>query len=164
VVGIAERPSLVDLLEDAFGLSDCVIDGALYSPGFSFGVDDLVTNYVKLWPREVFYVRDSQCVSKLKESLNHAGVHILYQDFDVFYGGQSDWLFKRLHGHPKKRYRLWNHFSAFVVPRKEHLDYVEAIMIAATPRTANRQGGRRIEKIDLPEKLEKKLTANREIR
>jgi hypothetical protein len=61
-----------------------------------------------------------------------------------------------------KRYRLWNHFSAFVVPRKEQLDYVEAMMIAATPRTANRQGGRRIPKIDLPNKLEKILRANRE--
>src|SRR5260370_18693365 len=108
--------------------------------------EDLVTNYVKLWPREVFYVRDSQCIGQLKESLDHPGVYILYQDFDVFYVGQSDCLFKRLRGHAMKRYRLWNHFSAFVVPRKEHLDYVEAIMIAATPRTANKQRGRRIER------------------
>jgi hypothetical protein len=78
--------------------------------------------------------------------------------------GQSDCLFKRLRGHARKRYRLWNHFSAFVVPKTEHLDYVEAMMIAATPRTANKQGGRRIERIDLPEKLEKKLLINREIR
>jgi hypothetical protein len=125
---------------------------------------DLVTKHVKLWPREVFHIRDSQCVDELKKSLDHPGVYILYLDFDVFYVGQSDCLFKRLYGHATKRYRLWNHFSAFVVPKKEHLDYVEAIMIAATPRTANRRGGRRIKRIDLPEKLEKKLLANREIR
>ncbi|HYB62430.1 MAG TPA: GIY-YIG nuclease family protein [Methylomirabilota bacterium] len=126
--------------------------------------EGLVTNYVKLWPREVFYIRDSECVEELRKSLDHAGVYILYQDFDVFYVGQSDCLFKHLHDHATKRYRLWNHFSAFVVPSKDHLDYVEAIMIAATPRTANKQGGKRIERIDLPEKLEKKLLANREIR
>jgi len=126
--------------------------------------EGLVTKYVKLWPREVFYVRDSECERELRQNLDHPGVYILYQDFDVFYVGQSDCLFKRLHGHAMKRYRLWNHFSAFVVPSKDDLDYVEAIMIAATPRTANRQGGKRIERIDLPEKLEEKLLMNREIR
>jgi hypothetical protein len=126
--------------------------------------ENFVTNYVKLWPRDIFYLRDVQCVGELKKSLYQPGVYILYQDFDVFYVGQSDCLFKRLHSHATKRYRLWNHFSAFVVPRKEHLDYVEAIMIAATPRTANRQGGKRIEKIDLPKNVEKKLLANRQIR
>ena len=124
--------------------------------------EKLVTKYVKLWPREVFYVTESQCAEELRESLNHPGVDILYQDFDAFYVGKSDCLYERLHGHAMKRYRLWNHFSAFVVA-KEHLDYVEAIMIAATPRTANRQGGRRIEKIDLPQKLEKKLLRERKI-
>jgi hypothetical protein len=122
----------------------------------------LVQNYVKLWPREVFYITDSQCVSELKKSLACPGVYILYLDFDAFYVGQSDSLFTRLRSHARKRYRLWNHFSAFVVPRKDDLDYVEAIMIAATPRTANKQGGKRIQKIGLPNKLEKILIANRE--
>src|ERR1700683_4663543 len=85
--------------------------------------EDFVTNYVKLWPREVFDIRDAQCVNELTEKLNHPGVYILYQDFDVFYVGKSACLYKRLHGHAMKRYRLWNHFSAFVVPIKEHLAY-----------------------------------------
>jgi hypothetical protein len=117
--------------------------------------DILVKNYVKLWPREVFYITDSQCVAELRKSLDCPGVYILYLDFDVFYVGQSDSLFTRLRSHA-------NHFSAFVVPRKDDLDYVEAIMIAATPRTANRQGGKQIPKIGLPNKLEKILRANRE--
>src|SRR6266404_4119225 len=104
--------------------------------------DILVQNYVKLWPREVVYVTDSQCVADLRKTLVFPGVYMLYLDFDAFYVGQSDSLFRRLLGHARKRYRLWNHFSAFVVPRKDDLDYVEAIMIAATPRTANKQGGR----------------------
>ena len=61
-------------------------------------------------------------------------------------------LFKRLQSHAMKRYRLWNHFSAFVVPLDD-LDDVEAIMIAATPRTANRSGGKRIPRIDLPSEI-----------
>lgn len=126
--------------------------------------DILVQNYVKLWPREVFYLTDSQCAAELKKSLDCAGVYILYLDFDAFYVGQSDSLFTRLRGHARKRYQLWNHFSAFVVPRKEQLDYVEAMMIAATPRTANRQGGRQIPKIDLPNRLQKTLIASREKR
>jgi hypothetical protein len=79
---------------------------------------------VKLWPQEVFYIRDSRCKAELKKSLRHPGVYILYQDFDVFYVGKSaESLFSRLSGHAAKLYRLWNHFSAFVVPKKENLDY-----------------------------------------
>jgi hypothetical protein len=73
--------------------------------------ESLVTGYVKLWPREVSYMEDSQCVGELRKSLERPGVYILYQDFDVFYVGQSDCLFKRLSEHATKRYRLWNHFS-----------------------------------------------------
>lgn len=125
---------------------------------------DLVKGYVKLWPREVFDVEDSECKAALKESLSKAGVYILYQDFDVFYVGQAGRLFSRLRFHAKKRYSLWNHFSAFFVEGEKRLDYVEAIMIAATPRTANRQGGKRIKKIPLPNNIERKLAKNKEIR
>ena len=120
----------------------------------------IVTGYAKLWPREVFYLVDSKCAQELRESLNCSGVYILYQDFDAFYVGQSESLFTRLREHAFKRYVLWNHFSAFVVP-KEHLDHVEAIMIAATPRTANRSGGKRIGRIDLPKRVERKIIESR---
>lgn len=122
-----------------------------------------VSGYIKLWPREVFYITDAECANKLKDSLKSAGVYILYQNFDAFYVGQSKCLFERLQYHAMKRYRLWNHFSAFVVP-SDDLDDVEAIMIAATPRTANRSGGKRIKRIDLPSEVQTALDRSREFR
>jgi hypothetical protein len=119
----------------------------------------VVKKYIKLWPREVFYVR-GDCLELVKEALEPPGVYILYQDFEVFYIGQTNCPFDRLYIHAAKRYELWNHFSAFVVP-PEHLGDVEAIMIAATPRTANRSGGKLIEKIRLPAKVEKVLIESR---
>lgn len=123
-------------------------------------ITGVVTGYMKLWPRDVFYIGDVKCAQELRESLNCPGVYILYEDFDAFYVGQSENLFARLREHALKRYVLWNHFSAFAVP-KEHLDDVEAIMIAATPRTANRSGGKRIGRIDLPKRVEQKIIASR---
>jgi hypothetical protein len=120
----------------------------------------LVTGYVKLWPREVFYVRDHQQI--VREKLRDSGVYILYQDFDVFYIGKADNLYKRLEQHATKRYRLWNHFSAFKVSH-DHLAEVEAIMIAATPRTANKSGGKVFERIDLPLQIQNVLDKRREI-
>ena len=122
----------------------------------------VVSAYVKLWPREVFYMQDDECAEALRDSLDHSGVYVLYQDFDAFYVGQSECLFDRLRDHAMKRYRLWNHFSAFVVD-KEHLDDVEAIVIAATPRTANRSGGKRIQRIDLPKAVDRRLVDSRKI-
>jgi hypothetical protein len=118
---------------------------------------------VKLWPREVFYIGDTQCAEKLHDSLNQPGIYVLYQDFDAFYVGQSECLFDRLRNHAMKRYVLWNHFSAFIVPNTEHLDEVEAMIIAATPRTANRSGGKRIHRVDLPKMVEQKLIESRRI-
>jgi hypothetical protein len=122
----------------------------------------VVSGYVKLWPREVFYIADTDCSKKLCDSLDRAGVYVLYQDFDAFYVGQSECLFDRLRGHAMKRYILWNHFSAFIAD-KEHLDDLEALMIAATPRTANRSGGKRIHRVDLPKAIEEKLIKSRTI-
>ena len=101
-------------------------------------------------------------MDEVKAYLDKSGVYILYQDFDVFYIGKAKSLFERVQFHASKRYRLWNHFSAFLVP-EDRLDDVEAIMIAATPRTANRQGGKRIKRIDLPLKVENLLLKSREI-
>lgn len=100
----------------------------------------VVTGYVKLWPREVFYIERGELV---KPSLNTSGVYILYPDLEVFYVGKSGKLFGRLSVHARKRYVLWNHFSAFLVP-PDHLAYVEAIVIAATNSEANKAGGKRI--------------------
>ena len=116
----------------------------------------LVHKYVKLWPREVFYIREAKIQQELKDSLKHSGVYVLYLNFDVFYIGKADNLFRRLDAHAGTRYQLWNHFSAFVVD-PEHLAEVEAIMIAATPRTANKSGGKVFKKIDLPGEIQSVL-------
>ena len=119
-----------------------------------------VSGYVKLWPREVFYLSNKKLNQEVRELLEKSGVYILYQDFDAFYIGQAESLFTRLRDHAMKRYRLWNHFSAFLVP-EDSLDEVEAIMIAATPRTANRSGGKRIPRINLPKPVENLLNEER---
>lgn len=124
--------------------------------------EKLIQGYAKLWPREVFYIKPGTCLDMVKECLDKPGVYTLYQDFDVFYIGKADSLFDRVRDHAKKRYRLWNHFSAFVVSQ-EYLDDVEAIVIAATPRTANRSGGRRIERISLPSEVQDLLIRSRQI-
>jgi excinuclease UvrABC nuclease subunit len=110
----------------------------------------------------VFYIKGVDCLEAVKKCLDKPGVYILYHDFDVFYIGQGNSLFERLQKHAMKRYRLWNHFSAFVVP-KEQLDDVEAIMITATPRTANRSVGKRIPRINLPKEVERQLLKCQEI-
>lgn len=68
--------------------------------------EEIVTGYVKLWPREVFYIKPSDSLAELKKSLNTSGVCILYQDFDVFYIGQAVSLFNRLSNHAARRYQL----------------------------------------------------------
>ena len=38
MIRIGARPSLVNLLQDAFGLPDCVRNSAFYSPRLTFGI------------------------------------------------------------------------------------------------------------------------------
>lgn len=122
----------------------------------------IVTGFVKLWPREVFYIKGGKDLDEVKKRVDRSGVNILYKDFEVFYIGRAKSLFERVQFHAWKRYQLWNHFSAFLVP-EDRLDDVEAIMIAATPRTANRQSGKRIERINLPSNAANLLLKSREI-
>jgi hypothetical protein len=124
--------------------------------------DGIVTRYAKLWPREVFYIKHGKYLDMVKDQLDVPGVYVLYRGVDVFYVGQANSLFDRLRIQARKRYRLWDHFSAFVVP-EHHLNDVEAIVIAATPRTANRSGGKRIGRISLPSEVEQLLLKCREI-
>lgn len=49
----------------------------------------MVTGYVKLWPRDVFYIKSRKATSELQSLLGKSGVYILYKDFDVFYIGQG---------------------------------------------------------------------------
>jgi len=70
----------------------------------------LATGYVKLWPREVFYIKQGE---QVKDRLNGAGVYILFQDTKVFYVGQSKSLFRRLRRQARKPFTLWNHFQPF---------------------------------------------------
>jgi len=70
--------------------------------------------------------------------------------------------YERIQEHADKRYRLWNHFSAFAVSQ-DHLEDVEAIVIAATPGSENISQGKKIERIDLPAEIQKVLRKRREI-
>lgn len=107
----------------------------------------LVTGYVKMWPRSLFSIHKGKKLmvnvpelSKKLEILGKSGVYVLYRDEHPYYVGQaSGRLFSRLHDHANKStdtyFNFLNSFSAFAV-HKDHLDEVEAILIAAMP-TAN---------------------------
>ncbi|MEM7312590.1 MAG: GIY-YIG nuclease family protein [Planctomycetota bacterium] len=93
------------------------------------------------------------------------GIYVLYWDFDLVYVGQTgaknQKLFRRLRKHRRDELAgRWNRFSWFGLRRVlsngnlsseklragaslgTALDHIEAVMIAATEPTLNRQGGR----------------------
>ena len=132
----------------------------------------IVTGYAKLWPRDVLNIHKGNALilnarelSKGLSILRKPGVYILYRDEHPYYVGQaSNTLFSRLHDHANKStdayFNFWNSFSAFAVP-KEHLDEVEAILIAAMP-TAN-SSNPRYKPIPLPKEIVRILAARRRI-
>lgn len=108
----------------------------------------IVSEYARMWPREVFYCllengsgkRKKVQLAKGLELVNKPGVYVLYRDGVPYYVGQATKLRHRLWAHacsPGARYyNFWNHFSAFVVEDRGLRSQVEAILIAAMP-TAN---------------------------
>ena len=126
----------------------------------------IVTGYTRLWPREVFDIhKKKELLIKQQKLLNGTGVYVLYRDDVPYYVGQTTGsLFERIYDHANKTrakwYHLWNFFSAFHVP-KEHLDEVEAILIAAMP-TAN-SANPRIAPVDLPREVRRILAERRRI-
>ncbi len=107
----------------------------------------LITQYARMWPREVFdcHVQEGNrkrplVKAKGLELLERPGVYVLYRSDIPYYVGQADKLRRRLWKHanrPGSRYyNFWNFFSAFVVEDGRHRNEVEGILIAAMP-TAN---------------------------
>jgi hypothetical protein len=117
----------------------------------------IVTEYARMWPREVWDVFDNKAlvVRKLPE-LQQPGVYILYRDDVPYYVGKTTRaLAKRLHDHSNKTsdryFNYWNYFSFFVVPDPAHVDEVEGILIASMP-TAN-SASPKIKQVQLPKSI-----------
>ena len=109
--------------------------------------NQIVEEYARMWPREVFDCLISNENDKRKRILgkgldlvNEPGVYVLYRDDIPYYIGQATKLRHRLWAHagsPPARYgNFWNYFSAFVIHNPKMRDEVEGILIAAMP-TAN---------------------------
>jgi hypothetical protein len=106
----------------------------------------LVTQYVRMWPREVFDRLDAIGESQRKklmvkglDVLSNPGVYVLYRDDQPYYVGRAQKMRSRIWSHANrpasKHYHFWNFFSAFVVPTQGQAE-LEGILIAAMP-TAN---------------------------
>jgi hypothetical protein len=106
----------------------------------------LVSQFIRMWPREIFDAAaepekgqraSRKTIARAVELLAKPGVYILYRDDIPFYIGQAKKLQSRLKAHATnpnaKRYLFWNSFSAYLIDNPNHLDEVEAILIAAMP-------------------------------
>ncbi|MSV36282.1 MAG: GIY-YIG nuclease family protein, partial [Bryobacterales bacterium] len=87
------------------------------------------------------------------------GIYVLYRDDQPYYVGKPKRLYSRLHAHANrstdKYFRFWDYFSAFVMPKPDHVDEIERILIASMT-TAN-GAAPRIKEIRLPSDLGKIL-------
>ena|SRR5665213_643830 len=105
----------------------------------------LVANFIRMWPRGIFSTPAEAVgqrgkrplVARNIKELDKPGVYILYWDDEPYYVGQAKNLYGRLRTHANNvgslRGYFWNYFSAFLVKNKNHIDEVEAILIAAMP-------------------------------
>jgi hypothetical protein len=109
--------------------------------------NQVVAEYARMWPREVFdclIPNESsgrkKILGKGLDLVNEPGVYVLYRNDIPYYIGQAAKLRHRLWSHagsPGARYgNFWNYFSAFVIHDPKLRDEVEGILIAAMP-TAN---------------------------
>lgn len=102
---------------------------------------DCKTKHIfRMWPRALFHMREGMDI--LKESLDKAGVYVLYRNDEPYYIGKTSRpLIKRLKVHALKpnarRYNFWNYFSAFQIDDPALRNEVEAILISAMPTAAN---------------------------
>jgi hypothetical protein len=98
----------------------------------------LLEGYTGIWPREALEVEELR--KEVKGKLGGSGVYVLYRYNIPYYVGRAVNLWHRLHQHamrsPSPRHHFWNFFSAFAVP-KEHIDKLEAMLIATLPTAAN---------------------------
>lgn len=109
--------------------------------------NQIVEEYARMWPREVFDClilnekdKRKRILGKGLDLVNEPGVYVLYRDDIPYYIGQATRLRHRLWihaGSPGARYgNFWNYFSPFVIHDPKMRNEVEGILIAAMP-TAN---------------------------
>jgi hypothetical protein len=128
----------------------------------------MIKGYIQMWPRAVFDLRDGKkLMPELRESLSSPGVYVLYRDDHPYYIGKAGRkVFHRLWAHANatrdKHYHFWNYFSAYLVPKKQSRDAIEAILIAAMPTTSN-SSSPRFTRIHLPKNLARMLGQQRRI-
>jgi len=93
--------------------------------------------------------------------LQFPGVYVLYKGDELYYVGKAANLFSRLHDHSNKitddYYAHWDYFSAFAFAdtasnSREKMAELEAILIAAMPRAANKSTPR-FERVRIPKSL-----------
>jgi len=121
----------------------------------------IVRGYAQMWSREVFNIKEGRKKGKrlllsIRELLNGPGIYVLYRDDHPYYVGKTkNPLFKRIWSHANatrdRYFNFWNFFSAFVVSRKNYIDELEGILIAAMP-TAN-SASPKIRKIRIPREV-----------
>src|SRR6266516_7659152 len=99
--------------------------------------DQIVGQYARMWPREVFYriVPKEKGNSKKRllfrtiDLLAKPGVYVLYRDDVPYYIGQAQRLRSRLWAHACKPdgryYNHWNFFSAFVIEDENQRNEIE---------------------------------------
>lgn len=129
------------------------------------GITKIITEYGKLWPREVFDILEERKLTANSFSpLKMPGVYILYRDDLPYYIGKSKAsLYSRLHKHSNlstdKYFNFWNYFSFFIIPDINHIDEIEGVLIASIP-TANKAIPR-IKEISIPKAIANKMRQQR---
>ena len=124
----------------------------------------LVSNFIRMWPREIFNTpegdgRKGSIASRIDE-LKKPGVYILYRDDVPFYIGQTKKkLRSRLRTHASgvvslKSY-FWNYFSAYIVEDPGNIDEVEAILISAMPSIIMNSATPNLKKVHTRESIRK---------
>jgi len=136
----ATKPLIVDEseIEDELGVIDADDPDEARKPISA----QLVTQFIRMWPRSIFntLAKDGHrgSIASTIEELKKPGVYVLYRDDVPFYVGQAKGkLRSRLRAHANNvgsvRSYFWNYFSAFIVENPSHIDEVEAILISAMP-------------------------------
>ncbi|HEV2323460.1 MAG TPA: GIY-YIG nuclease family protein [Terracidiphilus sp.] len=123
----------------------------------------VISEYAKMWPRALFYVKGSNQVGGHKrilareiDFLKKAGVYVLYRDTAPYYVGKAEILWKRLNRWATRptsaQYNFWNFFSVFVVEDAAQRTQLEAALIATLPGMNN--GARpRLNKAPIPKEV-----------
>jgi hypothetical protein len=133
------------VIEDIEEIDDEQIDDDALEEGSQI-TPKLVGKFIRMWPRAIFSspaeskgVRGKRpAIARTIQALELPGVYILYRDDVPCYVGQTKGKLRsglRAHanGVGSLRGYFWNYFSAFLIKDPNHIDEVEAILIAAMP-------------------------------